>query len=147
MNVALHAEALPPSAPAGNPVDRLTTMLRADMRQVETLLAERAASPVATIPDLSGYLISAGGKRLRPLITLASARAVAAAAPPVASFHSLPSAYVKHDRHSSNVTRYGFFPRVATSSELLPHPVCTCARVSMRCAGVVAKQMCGTGGG
>jgi octaprenyl-diphosphate synthase len=76
MNVALHAEALPPSAPAGNPVDRLTTMLRADMRQVETLLAERAASPVATIPDLSGYLISAGGKRLRPLITLASARAV-----------------------------------------------------------------------
>jgi octaprenyl-diphosphate synthase len=57
-------------------VDNLAALLRGDLAEVERLLAERAASPVATIPDLSGYLIAAGGKRLRPLLTLASARAV-----------------------------------------------------------------------
>lgn len=58
------------------PVDRLAERCHADMKTVEEMLSERAASPVATIPDLSHYLISAGGKRLRPLLTLASARAV-----------------------------------------------------------------------
>jgi octaprenyl-diphosphate synthase len=57
-------------------MDRLASLLRTDLAEVEQLLAERAASPVATIPDLSGYLIAAGGKRLRPMLTLASARAV-----------------------------------------------------------------------
>jgi octaprenyl-diphosphate synthase len=57
-------------------LDNLVALLRTDLAEVEKLLAERAASPVATIPDLSGYLIAAGGKRLRPLLTLASARAV-----------------------------------------------------------------------
>jgi octaprenyl-diphosphate synthase len=60
---------------AANPVERLSLHLRDELAAVERLLEERAASPVATIPDLSGYLISAGGKRLRPLLTLASARA------------------------------------------------------------------------
>jgi octaprenyl-diphosphate synthase len=31
-------------------------------------------SPVAMIPQLAGYIVAAGGKRLRPLLTLASAR-------------------------------------------------------------------------
>jgi octaprenyl-diphosphate synthase len=57
-------------------MDRLAERCHAEMKIVEEMLAERAASPVATIPDLSSYLISAGGKRLRPLLTLASARAV-----------------------------------------------------------------------
>ncbi len=57
-------------------MDRLVAMLSGDLAEVERLLAERAASPVATIPDLSSYLISAGGKRLRPVLTLAAARAV-----------------------------------------------------------------------
>jgi octaprenyl-diphosphate synthase len=57
-------------------LDNLVALLRVDLAEVEKLLAERAASPVATIPDLSSYLISAGGKRLRPILTLASARAV-----------------------------------------------------------------------
>jgi octaprenyl-diphosphate synthase len=51
-------------------------MLRDDLNEVESLLNQRSRSPVATIPDLSGYLIAAGGKRLRPVITLASACAV-----------------------------------------------------------------------
>ncbi len=31
-------------------------------------------SPVALIPQLAGHIVSAGGKRLRPMLTLASAR-------------------------------------------------------------------------
>jgi octaprenyl-diphosphate synthase len=57
-------------------LDRLAGLLLTELAEVERLLAEKAASPVATIPDLSGYLIAAGGKRLRPVLTLASARAV-----------------------------------------------------------------------
>ena len=53
----------------------LSALLSDDVESVERLLKERAASPVSVIPDLSGYIVSAGGKRLRPLITLAAARA------------------------------------------------------------------------
>lgn len=69
------ARPVPPSSSA-SPLDRLSVKLRPELDAVEQLLIERAASPVATIPDLSAYLISAGGKRLRPVLTLASARAV-----------------------------------------------------------------------
>jgi octaprenyl-diphosphate synthase len=57
-------------------MDGLMVLLAPELADVERLLAERAASPVTTIPDLSSYLIAAGGKRLRPVLTLASARAV-----------------------------------------------------------------------
>lgn len=57
----------------------LSSLLSDDVEAVEVLLKERAASPVSVIPDLSGYIVSAGGKRLRPLITLAAARACGAA--------------------------------------------------------------------
>ncbi|MEM6626637.1 MAG: polyprenyl synthetase family protein [Pseudomonadota bacterium] len=62
-------------AMSGTPLDRLHTLLNDDLAEVERLLADRAASPVATIPDMSGYLIDAGGKRLRPIVTLAAAKA------------------------------------------------------------------------
>jgi octaprenyl-diphosphate synthase len=74
--LTLHAEVRTAAAPPASPLDNLVALLRVDLAEVEKLLAERAASPVATIPDLSSYLISAGGKRLRPILTLASARAV-----------------------------------------------------------------------
>jgi len=74
--LGLHAEAQTEAAATARPMDRLAQLLSHDLTEVERLLAERAASPVTTIPDLSGYLISAGGKRLRPVLTLAAARAV-----------------------------------------------------------------------
>jgi octaprenyl-diphosphate synthase len=74
--MTLHAEVRTAAASPATPLDNLAVLLRGDLAEVEGLLAERAASPVATIPDLSGYLIAAGGKRLRPVLTLASARAV-----------------------------------------------------------------------
>lgn len=57
-------------------IDRLQEDLSEDLGATEALLHTRAASPVAVIPNLSGYIVSAGGKRLRPLVTLAAARAV-----------------------------------------------------------------------
>ena len=41
---------------------------------MEALLTERMASPVELIPELAAWLVKAGGKRIRPLITIASAR-------------------------------------------------------------------------
>jgi octaprenyl-diphosphate synthase len=74
--VALQAEQQLTLHQQAKPMDRLADRCASELAQVEQMLADRAASPVATIPDLSSYLISAGGKRLRPLLTLASARAV-----------------------------------------------------------------------
>ncbi|MDF7674859.1 polyprenyl synthetase family protein [Acetobacteraceae bacterium ESL0709] len=44
------------------------------MQACNHAILERMQSPVALIPQLAAHLIAAGGKRLRPLLTLASAR-------------------------------------------------------------------------
>jgi octaprenyl-diphosphate synthase len=45
-----------------------------DLQAVNEVIREHMQSPVALIPQLAGHIIAAGGKRLRPLLTLASAR-------------------------------------------------------------------------
>lgn len=60
-------------------IDQIQALLARDLEAVEALLIARAASPVAMIPDMSGYIVNAGGKRLRPLVTLASAHAAGGA--------------------------------------------------------------------
>jgi len=70
-------------------VERLSGMLEKDLAAVETLLNAKAASPVDIIPAMSEHIVSAGGKRLRPMITLAAAQAVGTANP---STHSLAAA-------------------------------------------------------
>ncbi len=55
-------------------LDRLTALLEADLARVNTLILERMQSPVALIPQLAGHIVAAGGKRLRPMLTLAAAR-------------------------------------------------------------------------
>lgn len=57
-----------------DPVARLTALGGADMKRVEALLADRMASETDIIPKVARYLVEAGGKRIRPLITVASAR-------------------------------------------------------------------------
>ena len=52
---------------------RLEAAFADEMEQVNALIIDRMQSPVGMIPDLAAHLVSAGGKRLRPLITLASA--------------------------------------------------------------------------
>lgn len=55
-----------------NPLEELSTVLDADMRAVNAMIINRMDSPVKLIPQLATYLIAAGGKRVRPLLTLAS---------------------------------------------------------------------------
>src|SRR4051812_12308280 len=55
-------------------LDRLTGLVESDMERVNRLILERMHSPVALIPQLAGHIIAAGGKRIRPMLTLAAAR-------------------------------------------------------------------------
>ena len=54
--------------------DLLFHLAQADMAGVDALIIERMRSPVSVIPLLAEHLIAAGGKRLRPLLTIAAAR-------------------------------------------------------------------------
>jgi octaprenyl-diphosphate synthase len=56
-----------------NPLDALQSNLARDMEAVNAMILARMDSPVPMIPQLAGYLIAAGGKRIRPLMTLAAA--------------------------------------------------------------------------
>src|SRR5579859_3916779 len=57
-----------------SPVERLHALLSPDMDAADKLIHERMGSAVALIPDLARHLIDSGGKRLRPMLTLAAAR-------------------------------------------------------------------------
>ncbi len=52
----------------------LTALVDDDLKQVNELIVQRMQSPVVLIPQLAGHIVAAGGKRLRPILTLASAR-------------------------------------------------------------------------
>ena len=59
----------------GGPQDRLAAGLAEDMAAVNALIRERMASRHAPrIPEVTAHLVEAGGKRLRPMLTLAAAR-------------------------------------------------------------------------
>jgi len=55
-------------------VNALIRLTAADMDGVDALITARLDSPVPVIPALAEHLIAAGGKRLRPLLTVAAAR-------------------------------------------------------------------------
>ena len=57
-----------------SPIDSLQAMVSDEMSEVNEAILNRMESPVALIPQLAGHLIASGGKRLRPMLTLASAR-------------------------------------------------------------------------
>jgi len=59
---------------APSPAERLWALASAEMAAVDTLILDRMQSPVGMIPDLAKHLVGAGGKRLRPLLTVACAR-------------------------------------------------------------------------
>jgi len=56
------------------PVDRLNALVEDDLKAVNEETLDRMASEVELIPELADYLISSGGKRLRPMLTLAAAK-------------------------------------------------------------------------
>ena len=53
-------------------IERLTTLVAADMALVNQTILSRTGSEVAMIPEVANHLISSGGKRLRPILTLAT---------------------------------------------------------------------------
>ena len=60
---------------AQQPLDRLAAYLAEDMDRVNLLIRARMASEHAPrIPEVTAHLVDAGGKRLRPMLTLAAAR-------------------------------------------------------------------------
>jgi octaprenyl-diphosphate synthase len=55
-------------------LDRLMALTAIDLARVNEVILEQMQSPVLLIPQLAGHLIAAGGKRLRPMLTLSAAR-------------------------------------------------------------------------
>jgi octaprenyl-diphosphate synthase len=54
-------------------IERLVALVRADMDRVNDMILSRTGSDVTMIPEVANHLISSGGKRLRPMLTLATA--------------------------------------------------------------------------
>jgi octaprenyl-diphosphate synthase len=55
-------------------LEPLLSLCADDMTRVDREILARMRSPVALIPELASHLVGAGGKRMRPLLTVASAR-------------------------------------------------------------------------
>ncbi|MFV8836675.1 octaprenyl diphosphate synthase [Aquisalimonas sp.] len=56
-------------------IDDIRTLIAEDMSAVDRLIQDRLSSDVVLINQLGAYIINSGGKRLRPLQVLLSARA------------------------------------------------------------------------
>jgi octaprenyl-diphosphate synthase len=54
-------------------LDALIALVASDMNGVNAVILDRMQSKVALIPELAGHLIAGGGKRMRPMLTLACA--------------------------------------------------------------------------
>ncbi|WP_037503015.1 polyprenyl synthetase family protein [Sphingomonas jaspsi] len=54
-------------------LDPIIALTAEDMNAVNAVILDRMQSKVAMIPELAGHLIAGGGKRMRPMLTLASA--------------------------------------------------------------------------
>ena len=68
MALAVLDTSAPPTALA-DPMD-------ADMRQVDAVIRERLSSRVALIDQIAGYIVGAGGKRIRPRLVLLFSQAL-----------------------------------------------------------------------
>lgn len=55
-------------------IERLHALCSDDLNKVNEVILRRMRSSVELIPQLAGHIIAAGGKRLRPMLTLAAAR-------------------------------------------------------------------------
>ena len=53
-------------------IERLNALVRADLERVNSQIIARTGSEVTMIPEVANHLISSGGKRLRPMLTLAT---------------------------------------------------------------------------
>jgi len=65
-------QSTPPPTPsiAEAPAPSAVSLMAADMRQVDSVIQHRLASDVVMINQIAHYIISAGGKRIRPMLVL-----------------------------------------------------------------------------
>ena len=64
---------VPFESPSDASIDGLVELVAADMERVNATILSRTGSEVTMIPEVANHLISSGGKRLRPMLTLAMA--------------------------------------------------------------------------
>lgn len=55
-------------------IENLVELLTQDMQRVNAMILSRTGSEVTMIPEVANHLISSGGKRLRPMLTLSMAK-------------------------------------------------------------------------
>ena len=73
------AEIVPFAKASGAPrasIDAMLALTAPGMNAVNTVILDRMQSEIPLIPRLAGHLIAGGGKRLRPMLTLAGAELV-----------------------------------------------------------------------
>jgi octaprenyl-diphosphate synthase len=70
------AVVVPFESPSATSISRLVDLTATDMARVNTAILSRTGSDVTLIPEIANHLIESGGKRLRPMLTLAMARLV-----------------------------------------------------------------------
>ncbi len=68
------AQILPIKHKAQPSLEPLLNLVAPELNRVNAIILDRMQSEIPLIPKLAGHLIAGGGKRLRPLLTLASAR-------------------------------------------------------------------------
>ncbi|MEQ7874628.1 polyprenyl synthetase family protein [Sphingomonas sp. ASV193] len=69
----MNATVIPIGEKKAPSLEPLLALTAADMNGVNAVILERMQSKVGLIPELAGHLIAGGGKRMRPMLTLASA--------------------------------------------------------------------------
>jgi octaprenyl-diphosphate synthase len=76
----VHPTSPPLSPPTASPeeksVDAVSALIAADMREVDGVIQRRLTSDVVMINQIAHYIISAGGKRIRPMLVLLFAGAL-----------------------------------------------------------------------
>jgi octaprenyl-diphosphate synthase len=65
---------VPFESPFPPSIARLIELVAADMARVNAVILSRTGSEVTMIPEIAKHLIESGGKRLRPMLTLAMAQ-------------------------------------------------------------------------
>lgn len=74
--IICHAMQPAEKAPDSLAINEVKDLTAADMQTVDRLIRESLQSDVALVSQVSEYIVTSGGKRLRPLIVLLAARAL-----------------------------------------------------------------------
>lgn len=75
MTATVHPIGRPAGAASAAPsLDPIMALVAQDLNSVNSVILDRMQSKIPLIPELAGHLIAGGGKRMRPMLTLACAR-------------------------------------------------------------------------